>query len=265
METKLKVQLLEHTPNAEKLVATAAKLCYSSSDIETLHDNLDNTAIESFLKRLIDMGHESPVEHVTFTFAVEGVSRALTHQLVRHRVASYSQQSQRYVSSSQFSYVVPDSIKYCDEARELYMAHMEATQETYNLIVQSLLIDKCKELVPYGTFEADAPEVLKETNPRLYKELEKQCYEDARYVLPNAVETKIILTMNVRSLFNFFHHRCCERAQWEIRHLAEEMFKQCKTVAPTLFSKAGPTCAHGKCTEGTMSCGHQLDKKRMYA
>ena len=265
MKADLKVKLLSHTPDAERLVATAAKLCYSNSDIDSLREAQTEEKVQSFLKMLVDMGHESPVEHVSFTFAVEGVSRALTHQLVRHRIASYSQQSQRYVGASQFSYIVPPAIDGCPEAREIYINQMESAQESYNLLVQTLLIDKCKAYVPYGVCDADAPDVLKERNLKLYKAIEKQCYEDARYVLPNAAETKIILTMNVRTLLNFLQHRCCDRAQWEIRALAEVIYKLCKGVAPTLFAKAGPKCAHGRCPEGQMSCGRQLEKKQMYS
>ena len=265
MKTELNVQLLAHTPEAEKIVATAAKLCYSKSSVTDLQDKLTDDSIESFLKMLMNMGHESPVEHVSFTFAVEGVSRALTHQLVRHRIASYSQQSQRYVGASQFSYIVPPEIEANEDTRRVYLEHMESTQQTYNMLVNLLLIDKCKPLVPIEVEPCDAPDVLKETNPKLYKAIEKKCFEDARYVLPNAAETKIILTMNVRTLLNFFAHRCCDRAQWEIKALAEQMYEMCKEVAPILFSKAGPGCAHGQCPEGAMCCGHQLEKRQMYA
>lgn len=265
METTLKVKLLASTPEAEKLVATAAKLCYSALDIDELQDNLTDESIDKFLKMLVSMGHESPVEHVNFSFAVEGVSRSLTHQLVRHRIASYSQQSQRYVGSSQFKYIVPPSIAKDLEAKQIFLNQMEYTQETYNNLVGVLLANKCSVLVPCGISKEDAPSYLAEENNKLYKSIEKKCYEDARYVLPNCAETKIILTMNVRTLYNFFHHRCCDRAQWEIRELARQMLVLAKEVAPTLFAKSGPRCVYGKCPEGAMSCGNQLEMKKIYA
>ncbi|HHU32842.1 MAG: FAD-dependent thymidylate synthase [Zhaonellaceae bacterium] len=216
----MRVTLINHTPEPEKVVAAAAKLCYSSSGIDDLLEKLDTQNIAHFLQKLINMGHESPFEHVTFTFGIEGVSRNLTHQLVRHRIASYSQKSQRYVSENNFSYIIPPSIAKNKDAFNLYQQKMKELQETY---------DELAKIVPK---------------------------EDARYILPGACETKIIATFNARSLFNFFAHRCCRRAQWEIRSLANEMLSLVKDVAPVLFSKAGPTCVtEGVCYEGEMSCG----------
>jgi thymidylate synthase (FAD) len=216
----MRVTLINHTPEPEKVVAAAAKLCYSSSGIDDLLEKLDTQNIAHFLQKLINMGHESPFEHVTFTFGIEGVSRNLTHQLVRHRIASYSQKSQRYVSENNFSYIIPPSIAKNKDAFNLYQQKMKELQGTY---------DELAKIVPK---------------------------EDARYILPGACETKIIATFNARSLFNFFAHRCCRRAQWEIRSLANEMLSLVKDVAPVLFSKAGPTCVtEGVCYEGEMSCG----------
>jgi len=216
----MRITLINHTPEPEKVVAAAAKLCYSSSGIDDLLEKLDTQNIAHFLQKLINMGHESPFEHVTFTFGIEGVSRNLTHQLVRHRIASYSQKSQRYVSENNFSYIIPPSIAKNKDAFNLYQQKMKELQETY---------DELAKIVPK---------------------------EDARYILPGACETKIIATFNARSLFNFFAHRCCRRAQWEIRSLANEMLSLVKDVAPVLFSKAGPTCVtEGVCYEGEMSCG----------
>lgn len=265
METQLKVKLLSHTPEPEKLVATAAKLCYSPVGIEELQQNLTESNVVSFVDKLMEMHHESPVEHVSFTFAVEGVSRALTHQLVRHRIASYSQQSQRYVAAAQFQYIVPPSIKESEYASEVYRQSMENAQESYDIIVDTLISEKAMKYVPETVDCIDAAEYLRDTNPKLYKKLLRECFEDARYLLPNSTETKIILTMNVRSLLGFFNHRCCERAQWEIRELAVKVYEACKEVAPTLFKKAGPSCVSGICPEGSMSCGKQLEKKQIYA
>lgn len=231
----LKVKLLNGTVDPEFIVSVAAKLCYSPSDIESLMQKQTPEGIQKFIKRLSDMGHESPIEHVNFTFAVEGVSRALTHQLVRHRIASYSQQSQRYVKESQFEYIIPPAIASSEYAKKIFLTHMEDSQKAYDAIVGNL---KSKYILD-GMNERDA---------------DKTAIEDARYVFPNAAETKIIVTMNARSLINFFKHRCCYRAQWEIRGLAMEMLKICKTESPILFSKAGASCKSGICPEGSMQC-----------
>ncbi len=222
MQTKLKVTLLAHTPDADKMVAAAAKLCYARSDVDTLLDNLTVDKVESFIERLADLGHESPIEHASYTFAVEGVSRALLAQLTRHRIASYSVQSQRYVDKSDFDYVIPPSIAARKETRIAFERFMEAANTYYTC------------LSSYDDIPA----------------------EDARYVLPNACDTRIIFTMNARSLHNFFRLRCCNRAQWEIRAMADEMLRLCREVSPVLFRRAGASCAvTGKCSEGAMCCG----------
>jgi len=229
METKLNVKLLRSTSDPEDLIAAAARLCYSKSDIDELFEKMTHEKSVDLLKRLVEMGHESPTEHAVFTFAIEGVSRALTHQLVRHRIASYSQQSQRYVKGSDFKYIIPPSIKNNKEAKEKFEKIME------NL---------AKE---YDEFNKIAPN------------------EDSRFILPNAAETKIIVTMNARSLKNFFTRRCCNRAQWEIKQLADEMLKLCRKAAPELFGKIGPNCySLGYCTEGKMSCGKGAEMKEKY-
>lgn len=241
----LKVKLIEYTPNPEKVIASAAKLCYSAAGIEEISDNLTEEKVEKFLNMLMSYGHESPVEHVTFTFAIEGVSRSLTHQLVRHRIASYSQQSQRYVKLNQFNYVIPPEIKKNIKAKEIFIEAMEQSQQAYDKLADILY----KKYVDEG---------MKTTNA------EKKAIEDARYVFPNACETKIIVTMNARSLMNFFKHRCCNRAQWEIRALAEIMLMLVKEVAPTLFKFSGPSCINGACPEGRMTCGKSEYMKDKY-
>ena len=233
----MKVKLIAHTPDPEKLIATAAKLCYSSSSVDDLQIGLTEEKIKKFLDMLMELGHESPLEHASFTFAIEGISRACSHQLVRHRIASYSQKSQRYVSEAQFDYVIPETIKNNPVARDLYNTLMTTIQLDYDAIRDVLI----KDFMSQGISKKDA---------------EKIANEDARMVLPNACETSIIVTMNIRSLFNFFKHRCCNRAQWEIRALAMEMWHLCMEVAPLIFQHAGPECiTKGKCPEGNMSCG----------
>jgi len=244
MCTNLKVSLLRYTPDAEKLVAAAAKLCYSQTGIDLIEEKLTDEKITNFLDMLMKMGHESPIEHVTFTFGVEGVSRVLTHQLVRHRIASYSQQSQRYVKLEQFDYIIPPSIEAVPAAKENFIKAMEEDQKHYNEITK-ILYDKHFEV--YINQGCDVKEAKRMA--------EKSSIEDARYVFPNACETKIVFTMNARTLFNFFNHRCCNRAQWEIRELATEMLRQVKQVTPSLFKYSGPSCVKGSCPEGNMTCG----------
>ena len=232
----MKVSILAHTPNIENVIASSGRLCYSKVGVNELlqkHSKEDN---ERFIKMLADMGHHSPLEHVSFTFAVEGVSRALTHQLVRHRIASYSQQSQRYVNLDKtFDYIMPPSIE-------------------KNEVTTTVFENAMKDIKRYYDYLVDSLEESYISNGMNKREANKKAIEDARYVLPNACETKIVFTMNVRTLLHFFEKRCCSRSQWEIRNLANEMLRQCKEISPILFSSAGPTCKKGYCTEGKMSC-----------
>jgi len=237
MEAKLKVILIKHTPDPEETIAMAAKLCYSPSDIESLRDKIETKDQKKFVEKLTKMGHMSPIEHSSFTFAIEGISRACSHQLVRHRLASYSQQSQRYVSEEGgFDYVVPMTIKGDRELERYFKDIMSKTQKAYNHIVQKL-------------------------NEKGIKG--EAANQDARFVLPNASETKIMVTMNARELLHFFRQRCCNRAQWEIRAMAIAMLKLVREIAPTIFSKAGPSCLKGACPEGEYCCG-KISEVRNY-
>ena len=250
----IKVDLIAHTPEPEKLVATAAKLCYSSSDIDSLRKGLTEDKIESFIDMLVSIGHESVMEHVSFTFGIEGISRACSHQLVRHLIASYSQKSQRYVNENGFDFITPPDIEAIPEAKTEFDRIMQEISQSYEKIADILTKKHTAELVSEGLDEKNAVSKAK-----------KLACEDARFLLPNACETKIVVTMNVRSLFNFFRHRCCRRAQWEIRTVAEEMLRLCLEVAPHIFSHAGPSCvAEGKCPEGKMSCGKMQEVKDHY-
>lgn len=225
-QKKLKVELIRHTLDAEETVALAAKLCYAKSTIDDLKTRIAQKDQTQFIDRLMKMGHESVFEHVSFTFAIEGVSRVLLAQLTRHRLASFSVQSQRYVSYEQgFGYIMPPKIEALgSEAVNEYRRQMEQIQEWYLGWQEKL-----------GTGESGN--------------------EDARFVLPNACETRILMTMNVRELRHFFSLRMCSRAQWEIREMAEQMHRLCLSVAPALFADAGPACLRGKCTEGEKTCG----------
>lgn len=217
----MKVDLISYTDEPERKVAMAARLCYSPIGAAELAEKMTIGQIHSLVSKIMSMGHSSTLEHVSFTFAVEGVSRVLTHQLVRHRIASYSQQSQRYVAEHRFEFVMPPAVEKNPAAKAKFEALMEDIQRTYS------------ELTELGIHK-----------------------EDARYCLSNATETKIVVTMNARALLHFFELRCCARAQWEIRRLAEAMLKQVRTVAPLLFEKAGPTCVSGGyCNEGELGCG----------
>jgi thymidylate synthase (FAD) len=231
-EKELKVKLLSSTPDALALIYAACRQCYSAEfagDIfETSKEDPEKMA--EFISKIAASGHESPLEHVKFTFAVEGVSRALTHQLVRHRLASYSQQSQRYVKEDNYDYIIPPTIKKDEEALKEYKAVLNRIQEGYNRLLQLL---KSKGIVG------------------------EKANQDARFVLPQGAETKIVVTMDVRELLHFFSLRCCSRAQWEIKALADKMLDTCKKELPAVFSKAGAKCeALGYCPEGKkFTCG----------
>ena len=248
-----KVTLLGHTPDPEKIVAAAAKLCYSSQTVEGLMDGLTPEKTESFLNMLVSMGHESPIEHASFTFAIEGVSRSFLAQITRHRIASYSVQSQRYVRLSPFEYVTPEAVKADPEALKAYEDAMQAAADSYNKISDILKAKYTAEFLAQGLSEKTAA-----------SRAEKIAIEDARFVLPNSCETKMVVTMNARSLYNFFAHRCCTRAQWEIREVANQMLDLVKEVAPVMFAHAGPPCVKGPCPEGKMSCGKMEEMRKRY-
>lgn len=250
----MKVQLIAHSENPEKIIACAAKLCYSSSEISQLYDGLTDEKVSSFVDMLSSLGHQSPVEHVTFTFGIEGVSRAFLAQITRHRIASYSVQSQRYVSEKDtFQFITPPAVSNENGANEIYQAAMQQAIESYRKVAD-ILEEKYKvEFLEKGMSEKAAA-----------SKAEKLAIEDARFILPNACETKMIVTMNARSLMNFFALRCCNRAQWEIRAVANEMLRLVCSVAPTLFQHAGPDCVRGHCSEGKMSCGKQEEMKEFY-
>ena len=294
METKMKVELLSSTQNSEKVVAAAGKLCYSKVGVEKIIEKISDEEVERFLVMLNNMGHHSPLEHVSFTFGVEGVSRSLTHQLVRHRIGSYSQQSQRYVKIDQFEYVVPPQIRNNRVAKKIYIKQMESAQIAYNDICYKLLIDKAEEYGVYDLYCEYALDKLRKThkiniisNERIeasslehYEDIvdletywmsidKKTCsrimktiIEDARYVFPNACETKIVFTFNLRSLINFIRHRSCSRAQWEIRELANEIIKIMEKDYPVISKFLGAPCQFGKCPEGAMTCGKPLERRK---
>ena len=222
----LHVELLYSTPDPERAIATAARLCYAPIGAAELMENMTDEQVNKVLKVILESGHGSAIEHASFTFAVEGVSRALTHQLVRHRLASYNQQSQRYVKYKDgVDTITPHTVAENPEAIEVFDKAIEAVMDGY----QALL-------------DLGIPA------------------EDARYLLPNATETKIVVTMNARELLHFFGMRCCKRAQWEIRELALAMLDLVKPLAPRVFAMAGAPCVRGNCPEGKMTCGDPYPK-----
>ncbi len=250
----MKVQLIAHSENPEKIIACAAKLCYSSSSISQLYDGLTDEKASSFVNMLSSLGHQSPIEHVTFTFGIEGVSRAFLAQMTRHRIASYSVQSQRYVSEKEgFRFVTPPDIEKDKQLSSLYQDSMKRALESYCALADKLTQKHKEELQKQGLSDEQAR-----------SKAEKMAIEDARFVLPNGCETKMVVTMNARSLMNFFELRCCTRAQWEIRAVANEMLRLVSKVAPTLFAHAGPNCLRGGCKEGKMSCGRQEEMQSFY-
>ncbi|HIV68788.1 MAG TPA: FAD-dependent thymidylate synthase [Candidatus Butyricicoccus stercorigallinarum] len=250
----MNVKLIAYTPMPEQLISAAAKTCYSAATVDTLLDGLDEEKTQSYLTMLTDIGHESPIEHASFTFAIEGVSRSLLAQITRHRMASFSVQSQRYVREHAFEFVIPHEIEAVPEAKEAFLQAMEADQRAYETLTGLLLERHMQAFLAAGCSEKEAR-----------RRAEKKAIEDARYVLPNACATKMVMTANARSLYNFFRLRCCNRAQWEIRELAEEMYRQVYAVAPVLFRKAGPSCTCGACSEGKMSCGMAQEVREKYA
>ena len=247
------VILLAHTPNPEHTVASAAKLCYSSSTITGLRENLTDEAAASFVEMLSEIGHESPIEHASFTFGIEGVSRSLLAQITRHRMASFSVKSQRYVREGAFEYITPPEIAENAEAKKIYDELMQYDQECYDRLSAVLKEKHIKTFMAEGKDEKTATRLA-----------EKKAIEDARFVLPNSCSTQMVMTMNARSLHNFFRHRCCNRAQWEIQDIANQMLKLVLDVAPNLFKNAGPPCVSGPCPEGKMTCGKAKAVREFY-
>ena len=250
----MNVRLIAHTVMPEKVVAAAAKLCYSDTGAMDLMEDLTDEKAQRFVEMLAGFGHESPIEHASFTFAVEGVSRSLLAQITRHRLASFSVQSQRYVKLSQFEYITPPEIACDEEARILYDKTVADCVEAYRRLSDMLEERHYLDFLAQGLPEKQAR-----------TRAEKKAIEDARFVLPNASETKLVMTMNARELLHFFRLRCCNRAQWEIRDLARALVREVYPVSPALFAKAGPSCVAGPCPEGKMSCGRAAQVREEYA
>ena len=229
MEKQAEVRLIAFTPDAQRLVAAAARNCYSGKGPSKLLDEMDEEAVDDLLRRVGSMGHASLWEHASFTFTLENVSRSLLAEITRHRIASFSVKSQRYVKENQFDHIRPPTVQADEEAAELFDRAMETAGEAYRALLE-------RGIPP----------------------------EDARFVLPNGCCTHIVVTMNARELLHFFRLRCCHRAQWEIRSVAGQMLALAREKAPRLFEKAGPSCVWGACGEGTLSCGQAEAVRRRY-
>ena len=243
-KAKLNVKLLRYTPEPEKIIAMSARLCYSPLPVEDIVHEFESNKKKyiELVEKLLKIGHLTPFEHVSFTFAIEGVSRSLLAQITRHRIASFSVQSQRYVGETSdqnedscFDYIIPPSIEELgEEAVNEFCEQMKVIQKWYDKWVERL-----------GG--------------------ERSSYEDARFVLPNAAVTKMFVTMNARELMHFFSLRCCNRAQWEIRAVADKMLTLVKEKAPVVFKKSGPKCLTGDCPEGHLSCGRLQEVRDKYS
>lgn len=237
MSADLKVTLLQFTPLPERAVASAGRLCYAPVSAAQLKEQMSDDDVRRLVRGLVRSGHMSALEHASFTFAIDGISRACSHQLVRHRMASYSQQSQRYVHfGDDDAFIVPPNIAASQEARRVFVEAMENARRSY------------ERLVEIGQAEGRKNESV---------------FEDARFVLPNAAETKIVVTMNARELRHFFSVRCCRRAQWEINRLAWSMRRLVLAEAPLLFEGTGPGCMASSCPEGKMSCGQPYSQEEV--
>jgi thymidylate synthase (FAD) len=226
----LQVKLLDMSKDPLSLLYKAYRQCYSSGWAgDMMGEDINEERKEAFIREMMNFGHDSPLEHVKFTFAIKGVSRVLTHQLVRHRIASYSQQSQRYVDMENFKYVIPPSIAGDEVLQYEFKKLMDQIQRSY-----SILLERFREKGIVG----------------------EKAHEDARFIIPQAAETKIVVTMNCRELLHFFNQRCCNRAQWEIRALAKKMLEICRKELPSVFENGGAKCERlGYCPEGKLSCG----------
>ena len=238
----MQVKLLSYTQNPKAVIYACARQCYSKLSAYNIYVKKENLSkrFKEFITHLIERGHLSPLEHVSFTFSIEGISRVCTHQLVRHRIASYSQQSQRYVDMENFNYIIPPTIKKNKEAKKVFLEVITIIREKYRELKEILGKEKTLD--------------------------REKLNQDLRFILPQAVETKIVVTMNCRELLHFFSERLCLRAQWEIRALAYKMFSLCKRILPEVFSFAGPKCKRmGFCPEKAFDCPlfpDKLDKKK---
>ncbi|NLG11150.1 MAG: FAD-dependent thymidylate synthase [Coriobacteriaceae bacterium] len=222
----MQINLLYHTNEPQRAVATAARLCYAPVGAAELMENMSDGQIQKVLATIMKSGHHSALEHASYTYAIDGVSRALTHQLVRHRIASFNQQSQRYVThDGDPEVIIPTTVASDPQLQAAFDTAIDCAYTTYAQLV-----------------DAGVPA------------------EDARYVLPNACASKIVVTMNIRELLHFFELRCCRRAQWEIQDLANRMLELAEPTAPYIFMDAGAACRRGPCPEGKMTCGHPFDR-----
>lgn len=299
------VMLLTYTQDPVKTVAAAAKLCYSNADPMTIFDGLDDAEAEKFVDMLSGFGHASPFEHANFTFVINNFSRVTLAQLTRHRIASYSIRSQRYVDNkANFKPIVPDAIFNSPTAFDIYDKALDTILDAYTdmetqlgiqylaiaikeyqskstenmekilkiakdfgidtvshaaVLTQEVALDIWNNIgIANGDENAEMLKILKNMKVKA----RRHAGEDCRYIFPNGANTAGIVTMNARELNNFFDLRCCNRAQWEIRDIAWKMRDEVMLVAPALFKNSGPSCLHGKCSEGAMTCGNPYKEEK---
>lgn len=258
-----KVILLNHTPEPEKMITAAAKLCYSNSRPSELYDNLTDEQIEKFLDMIMKLGHGSILEHVVFNFAIEDISRVTEVQLVRHRTASPSIQSGRYVKRDPH-YIVPSEILDDPVAFEMYEFACQRSTQAYLDIV-----DRLEHIHVARALNIDVAQAYTmssdERTLKLYEKervkVEKKAIEDARYVTPQSLRTHGVYSIDLRNLIHFIQKRKCKRAQEEIRKVAQQMYDLIAPLLPTIIKYIGAPCELGSCPEGNMCCGEPYSKK----
>lgn len=216
----IQVKLISYPEEAELIAKMAGLICYSGEKVFEEIKEKASIKPDEYLAAIVKSGHLSIIEHNVFVFYVSGLSRVTSHQLVRKRIASFSQQSQRYVNAENFDYITPEKIKNSD-------------------------------------FHKDYTRIVKETHELYQKMVDNGINkEDARYILPNATSTQMIVSMNAHALIDLLVRRLCIRSQWEIQELAERMLEEVTKVAPTIFRNLGAFCDfYGYCPENSHSCG----------
>lgn len=263
--TEPTVKLIAHTPNPELVITSAAKLCYANLTPTEIMNKQSEEDVEKFINNIMKIGHESILEHVTFTFAIENVSRVTETQLVRHRTGSYSVQSGRYVKRNATFYI-PEDILACDIAKGIYEDALNITKDAYEKITGLL------KLFFYSKDnDLNYEELLEETfmmtsleNEELenkIKKYEKKAIENARMVLPQSLRTHMVMTIDLRNLMHLISKRRCKRAQDEIQMVANQMLDCIKDIIPNVYKYIGADCETSHCKEGKMTCGKPYKNK----
>lgn len=260
------VKLLAHTPNPELVITSAAKLCYANMTPTEIMNKQSENDVEKFINNIMKIGHESILEHVTFTFAIEDISRVTETQLVRHRTGSFSVQSGRYVKRNAHFYI-PDDILECAPAKEMYENIIKESKDTYETLTEILQIyyyskdnnlnfDEVLEETMFFTHNE-----TKEFTSKI-KKYEKKALENARLALPQSLRTHMVMTIDLRNLMHLISKRRCKRAQYEIQMVANQMLECIKDIIPNVYKYIGADCETSHCKEGKMTCGNPYPKKQ---